>query len=348
MHRRRFAVAPLVLALSVLAGCGKDDPTSPGGAGTDAAANADRAEIEALVASAPEFDFTFTDDEGEVLGEATTAFATTSTSRVSAADSGTSATRPVFWGRWRRPPDSPPVRTVEFLEPPAEGKALAKIHVKFDGLFLVDRSDDGIRNPGRKPLRDELTRYALFRKIWFHPEASESESVFCWRLVAISPTEFRMTDPAKQTVAIESVTFDGERSDFTITDPATLLRLRREGDRFPIFVAGEDVKVEAKVTNTDTGFDPPTFVFLHVPISNAICPGPRERRRIRMFDNGMNGDAVAGDGTFTVIWNVRDVGLHHAAVDVINSRTLQNETEDDYNSTTWGIPYASIPAWLMP
>jgi hypothetical protein len=104
--------------------------------------------------------------------------------------------------------------------------------------------------------------------------------------------------------------------------------------------------VEAKVTNTDTGFDPPTFVFLHVPTSDALCPGPRERRRLRMFDNGMNGDAVAGDGTFTAIWNVRDVGLHYAAVDVINARTLQNETEDDYNSTTWGIPYASIPAWM--
>ena len=346
MIRRRL-VPPWVPVFFLLAGCGHNDPTSPGNGGVNPAGTADRSQIEALVASAPELDFTFTDDEGEALGEATTANDTGNASLVAPADSGTSdATRPVFWGRWRRPPDHPPVRTVEFLEPPAEGKALVKVNVKFDGLFLVDRTDDGVRNPGKKPLRDELTRYALFRKIWFHPAESESESVFCWRLVAISPTEFRMTDPAKQTVTIESVTLDGEQTDLTVTDPAELLKLRREERRLPIFRYGEQVKVEAKVTNTDTGFDPPTFVFLHVPTSNVLCPGPQDRRRIRMFDNGMNGDAVAGDGTFTVIWTVHDLGLHHAAVDVINSRTLQNETDDDYNSTTWGIPYASIPAWM--
>jgi hypothetical protein len=340
-------VAPWVLALSVLAGCGQNDPTSPKNAGTDPATSADRSQIEALIESAPELDFTFTDDEGAAWGEATTATATTSSSLASPADSGVGdATRPVFWARIRRPADSPPVRTVEFLEPPADNKALVKINVKFDGLFLVDRTDDGIRNPGRKPLRDELTRYALFRKVWFHPMGVDTDSVFVWRLVAISPTEFRMTDPAKQTVGIESVRFTGPNTDLEITDPAVLLRLRGDANRLPVFHGGEEVKVEAKVTNTDTGFDPPTFVYLHVPTSSSICPGPLERRRIRLRDNGTNGDVTAGDGIFTAIWTVRDAGVHHAAIDVINSRTLQNETDDDYNSTTWGIPYVAIPSWM--
>ena len=345
MSRRRFSAAPWVLALTVFAGCGQNDPAGPKNAGNDPAANADRSQIEALIESAPELDFTFTDDEGAAWGEATTASATTRTSLAPADSHVTDAARPVFWARIRRPGDSPPVRTVEYLEPPADNKALVKIRVKFDGLFLVDRTDDGIRNPGKKPLRDELTRYALFRKVWFHWSA-DTESVFVWRLVAISPTEFRMTDPAKQTVEIESVTFDGPNTDLTITDPATLLRLRGDANRLPVFHGGEEVKVEAKVTNTDTGFDPPTFVFLHVPTSSALWPGPLDRRRIRMLDNGRNGDAVAGDGIFTAIWTVRDAGIHHAAIDVINSRTLQNETDDDYNSTTWGIPYVAIPSWV--
>jgi hypothetical protein len=246
----------------------------------------------------------------------------------------------------RRPPDHPPVRTIEFLTPPESLRALVRVNVKFDGKFFVDRTDDGIRNPGNKPLRDQLTRYALFKKIWFRPDTTGDDSLYGWRLIAISPTAFTMIDPAAQTVNITSVKFTGGTSLITITDPTELLSLRRREHPLPLFKAGEEVKVEAAVTNTDTGYDPPTFVFLHVPISGAICPGPRERVRIRMYDNGRNGDTVAGDGIYTVMWTVRDWGVHYATVDVINSRTLQNETDDDYNSTEWGIPYVSYPSWL--
>jgi hypothetical protein len=65
-----------------------------------------------------------------------------------------------------------------------------------------------------------------------------------------------------------------------------------------------------------------------------------------MYDDGTHGDATPGDGTFTATWTVRDRGRHHIAVDVLNSRCLQNETDDDYNSTTWGIPFVSYPSFL--
>jgi hypothetical protein len=39
-------------------------------------------------------------------------------------------------------------------------------------------------------------------------------------------------------------------------------------------------------------------------------------------------------------------GRHHLVVDVINSRTLQNETDDDHNATAWGVPYGAYPAFL--
>ncbi len=343
-----YATAFLVIALT--AGCGTENSvTKPSTTAGPTGQQADRASIEALIASSPEFDITFTDDEGELLGSASVASPTTGGLAVAATDSGdVGATSPVHWGRLRRPLDHPPVRTVEFLTPPESLRALVRVNVKFDGWFFVDRTDDGIRNPGKKPLRDQLTRYALFKKIWFRPDSTGDDSLYGWRLIAISPTAFTMIDPAAQTVNITSVKFTGANSQITITDPSDLLslRLRRPEDLLPLFQAGDEVKVEAAVTNTDTGFDPSTFVYLHVPISDAFCPGPRERIRIRMRDNGQNGDAVAGDGIYTVIWTVRDRGIHYATVDVINARTLQNETDDDYNSTEWGIPYVSFPRFL--
>ncbi len=256
------------------------------------------------------------------------------------------ATLPVHWGRLRIPPGHPPLRVVEFLIPPGEGRALVKINVKYHGWFFVDRTDDALRNPGRKPLRDQMTRYALFRKVWLHEENAPADSVFGWRLVALSPSEFTMIDPARQTVDISSVTLTGARAHVTITDPSALLSLGRTDELLPLFRVGEEVKMEARVSNTDTGFDPATYVFLHVPIANGPFATPWQRARIRMHDDGTHGDAAAGDGVYTAMWSVANVGRHHIAVDAINSRTLQNETDDDYNSTMWGIPYRSYPALL--
>jgi hypothetical protein len=65
-----------------------------------------------------------------------------------------------------------------------------------------------------------------------------------------------------------------------------------------------------------------------------------------MYDDGTHGDVTPGDGTSTATWTFRNQGRNHIAVDVLNSRCLQNETDDDYNSTTWGIPFASYPSFL--
>ena len=335
-----------MLALPILGACGKDPATQPG-ATAAALRNADRAAIENLIQTSPDFDVAFADDGGELLGEAPSA--TASTLGAETAPSGatdTTATPPIHWGRMRIPPGHPPRRTIEFLIPPGEGRALVKITVRYHGWFFVDRTDDGVRNPGKKPLLDQKTRYALFRKIWFHEESSPEDSVFGWRLVALSPSEFTMIDPARQTVAIGSVTLTGERTHVTITDPSALLSFGRTDELLPLFRSGEEVKVEARVSNTDTGFDPATFVFLHVPIVDGAFLSPWQRARIRMRDDGMRGDAAAGDGIFTAMWSVSNTGRHHIGVDVLNSRTLQNETDDDYNSTTWGIPYRSYPAFL--
>jgi len=311
---RLLTTAVLAVAISVV-GCSQKS-MSPAAARQ----SADRAEIQGLVESSPELAVSF-EDEGEL---------------VATADS--SASLPIHWGRWRTPPNHPPSRTIAFLIPPDSDRALVEVNVKFDGWFFVDRTADGLRNPGKKPLRDQKTRYALFRKIWFHRDSTSTDSVFGWRLVAVSPVEFTMIDPSRQTVSIHAVTLTGESGQITLTHPATLLYLRRSSE-LPRFRYGETVKVEAAVANTDHGYSPPTFVYLHVPTSNRLLPGPFDWNRVLMVDDGSGGDVKAGDGIYTGSWTVRTWGLSHVGIDVLNSRCLQNETQDDYNSTTWGVPF---------
>jgi len=268
--QRGLSAALPVLTILFLEGCGATGTVKPG----STQQNADRAAIESLIAAASEFEVSY-DDNGELFGDATTAAAAALGVQASQTDS--TAVLPVRWGRWRIPPGHPPVRTITFLTPPDSNKALVKVNVKFDGWFFVDLTDDGIRNPGKKPLRDQKTRYALFKKIWFHADSASRDSVFGWRLVAVSPIEFTMIDRSRQTVAIHSVKLTGERTQVTITDPATLLSLGHSAALLPLFRRDETVKVEASVTNTDHGYAPPTFVYLHAPISDRLFPGPFDR-----------------------------------------------------------------------
>jgi len=344
IRHHRLTTAVLALLLPAIGACGNQGTTQPKTSDLLSQQSADRVAIENIIQTSADFDVAFTDDGGELLAQAPSAVSAASGAQSAQMDS--TATLPVHWGRWRIPPDQPPTRTVDFLMPPDSGRVLVKINVKYDGWFFVDRTDDGVRNPGKKLLQDKKTRYALFKKIWFHEDGASTDSVFGWRLIALSPGEFTMIDPARQSVHISKVELTGEHSHVTITDPAALLPLGRTPNLLPFFRSGETVKVEASVTNTDTGFDPATYVFLHVPIADQAFPNPRQWQRLLMLDDGTHGDATAGDGVFTAMWTVSNVGRHHVAVDVLNARILQNETDDDYNSTAWGVPYGSYPSLL--
>lgn len=336
---RHLIAAVLVIGWGLwVAGCGQN-PSGPHANGAE-----DRAAIVRAVESAPELDVDFSDDAGELLGSADPAASVASGPLLAPADTGVAADAPIRWGRRRIPSDRPSRRMIDFLIPPDSGRALVRVTVRFDGWLFVDRTDDALRNPGKKPIRDEATRVALVRKVWFHPDPSASDSVYGWRIVALSPVRFTMTDPARQTVEVHSITITTAGGRTTITDPSALLALHGGTPGIAAVRRGETAKVEAAVTNIDRSYRPAEFVYLHVPINERPFPGPFDRARIRMRDDGAEGDAAAGDGIYTVLWKVQDVGRHHLAVDVLNARTLQTEAGDDYNSTTWGVPYASYPA----
>lgn len=204
--------------------------------------------------------------------------------------------------------------------------AEASVVVTFDGVFVLDRSPDGVVNPTQKPLREQaLQRAVLVRR----PEADSAGRR--WALVGLSPREWRMTDPAARTVTITRVVVqvNGETK-LDVTDPGALFDVNT---RVPRFQVGDSVSVFADVDNT-TGIDnvPPTFVFLHV-----YHHGPAARGWVRIPMRQRE------DGVFVRHWIVRFTGRERMVVDAIDSQAFNTDSDDDYRATGWGIPYRIEP-----
>jgi hypothetical protein len=192
----------------------------------------------------------------------------------------------------------------------------------FDGVFLLDRTADGMANPTQKPLHEQAVQYATLVR-----RAQTDTAGRQWQLVALSPREWRMTDEAARTVRITRVVIsvNGETT-LDVTDPSALLDA---STRIPRLHVGDSVSVRASVENT-TGIDnvPPTFVFLHV-----YHAGPTARIWVRIPMR------QATDGTFVRHWIVRFTGRERMVVDAIDSQAFNTDSEDDYRANSWGIPY---------
>jgi hypothetical protein len=124
-------------------------------------------------------------------------------------------TVPLVW-RWGRRHGAPESReiTVTITGDTARVEAV----VTFDGVFVLDRTFDSVANPTRKPLQEQAVQYATLVR---RPAGDTTGRA--WRLVALSPREWRMTDEAKRTVALTRVVVrvNGEMK-VDVTDPAEL------------------------------------------------------------------------------------------------------------------------------
>lgn len=189
-------------------------------------------------------------------------------------------------------------------------------------IFIADDVGDVMVLWG-KPFEDLVTRYAQFTK-----------KPWGWMLTAISPVEFALANGEEQTVFIEAFkAYSGDELIWEATEPASLYTVT---SGLPIFTSGDEIRVEATVSNTyESGWEPSQFVFLH-------RPGPHitgRRTRDIMFDDGTNGDLVAGDRIYTRMYTIGPCrGRHFAAVDVIDAATFM-KLEAPYNSGAWGMPY---------
>ena len=226
-----------------------------------------------------------------------------------------------FHQRWRRQRTGLTGinKSFEFGKDGDTSYCMVSVTRSITGKFWVDTTRDGMRNPGEKPLADTISHKWYFEK---YPGRG-------WHLAKISPREIKLTDTFKQKVFIDRVQVElNGQTVIDITSPDQMI-LRED---LPLFSSGQDVKVMATVRNTDPTYYPETLVFLH----HVKLFG---HKRLKMHDDGTNGDDVADDGVWTATWNVWGRLRHYLVIDVLDSKCLQNQTEDDYNSNAWGLPY---------
>lgn len=234
---------------------------------------------------------------------------------------------PRVWGRRRGLPVRRQI-TIDVNE--GQGSATVSKEVGFDGRFLLDITDDGQRNPTEKPLQETLYQRAEFERL-DAAVVDERGRRHRWRLTAVSPAEFAMTDPAKQTVHVTQVTVavNGEVL-ADITDPADLIDVERGVAKL---TRGDEVTVTTHVSNGNQETTPPTFVFLHV-----LHASPNARIWLRLPMTEVGGET----GVFSRSWTVRQTGRERLAVDAIDSQTFATQSDDDYRANIWGIPYVVL------
>src|SRR6266496_173693 len=191
--------------------------------------------------------------------------------------------------------------------------------VTFDGLLLVDTSADGVFNPTSKPLADQMTQHAVLARDDSRPRG--------WRVVQLSPQDWSVVDASRQTVTVTDVkVYRNDTLLVEVTDPTALFDVT---SRVPRFRLGDTVKVVAAVTNTtNSGFTPPSFVYLHVRHASISVTS---WRRLKMTDNG--------DGTYERSWIARRTGIDRFLVDALDAATLLEGTPDNYRANEVGIPY---------
>lgn len=303
---KRMSVVATAAALAVVA-C-SDTPTS-----IDNATQQDRQEvIEALDASG-----WFTDAFG--ADGATEDLNLSSSFGLSLSQSAIQDTVPLTQ-RWGRRYGAPVTReyTVTVTGDTAEVSAV----VTFDGVFVLDRTRDGVMNPTQKPLREQAFQRAILVRRTDVDSAGRR-----WRLLGLSPRAWRMTDEAARTVRITQVVVrvNGETK-LDVSDPSELFDANT---RIPQLHVGDSVSVLAAVENT-TGIDnvPPTWVFLHV-----YHHGPAARGWVRIPMRQRD------DGLYVRHWIVRFTGRQRMIVDAIDSQAFNTDSEDDYRANSWGIPY---------
>jgi len=224
------------------------------------------------------------------------------------------------WGRRRGPPVSR-LLTVEVVGDTAR----AEMVVTFEGLFVLDRTPGDGAPPTQKPLEEQAAQRAVLVRRTSDDTVDAARRP--WKLVALSPREWRMTDDAKRTVRISRVVVrvNGEVK-LEVEDAAELFRV---DNRIPRLDVGDSVSVLAEVENTTgTGNEPPTFVFLHV-----YHHGPNARGWVRIPMRARE------DGAFVRHWIVRFGGRERMVVDAMDSQTFNTDADDDYRANGWGIPY---------
>lgn len=217
---------------------------------------------------------------------------------------------PVAWGR----KGTGPVREVIARTYPNRNICEVDFDRMLTGRLYVDRTDDGIRNPGVKPIADRWHRRSILVR--------DGEE---WLLQSVSPARIGLANPESQSVFIGGITiFVDNETALVVERPEQMFDFP---DELPQAAAGQVLRVEARAGNEIQDWTPSQWAFLHM-----------QHKRYRMSDNGERGDREPGDGIYTVEIEL-DSPVRRILVDVVDAETLMTEFGDNYDSVAWGIPF---------
>jgi hypothetical protein len=308
MKTRFMLTLAFVLAIGLVAGCGKESSQLTDPVGSSGTASNHQAEISSVLASTP-----------DLIEDAV--FESADETRLDDDANGTlAAIRPFrFWRHIEKVERS---FTFAFADTDTTGQpttAVVRIDKQLTGTFNILT---GVPRPSfrdtlprdsvrivRKPLQDHWVRRVLLHRMRLTPSGRP-----VWRVVASSGVEVtsRGATTEIQSLRVQTASFDS-----TFTDPLAFFRLRRLVKVNPM------EKVTLTVT---TGRDDDVVVLM--------CGFLRFR-----FHNN-------GDGTYTGEWRSPMFGgIRHVGVNAFSNGTLFDDQEP-YDSNAWILPYLVHPHML--
>lgn len=147
-----------------------------------------------------------------------------------------------------------------------------------------------------------------------------------WRMVSLSPMALGISPAGR--LALDLVRLKVPGSPSVLVRDGQLLG----SSEAPRVKQGQAATVEVHATYSGSATDvPPYYLFLSLP------PG---RDRLKLHDDGLAGDALAGDGIFSLAFNFpATTGLHHLVIDAVSSATFTDLGSNSYDASLWGISY---------
>ncbi len=194
---------------------------------------------------------------------------------------------------------------------------------KISAELIIDTVWDGEFIPGSKPIN--VTRYTKFIVEKHENESSHGG----WRIISATASEHMLTSDEQEVFITSMRLYKDDELIWECTDPTAFYNVESE---LPVLLEGDFIRMEATVDHLNPVYDPEFFVIAHGPLSG--------HSRHIMYDNGLYGDETAEDGVFTYEWYVEYTGFHQRiAVDAIDTDTFEDQTEEDYDSSAWGIHF---------
>jgi hypothetical protein len=204
--------------------------------------------------------------------------------------------------------------------PGSEGDSTADVRIIHHlwGTFVVDNTDDGVRNPFFRPFLSSAATSVMARQF-------EDG----WKIVKISPTDIRSLNDGGTTIQIGGMSAEGSSHTFPmslILSPDTLLALYE----LPSFAPGDTVRIRATAFNTT---QEGCWLFLHV----------HSRYAADVFYLRVPFVRDAFDPTLYYAAWVVPAGIElprvfYMAVDGIGWNTLFGDGTAIYSSRMWCIP----------